>query len=270
MSNNIVPTTETNIPGVELIYLEDLDVAGIHIRGLARLLDCDMSLVRRLLEGEAFKHILEAQIQTPGGIQGAVFILEEGVVEVLEKIQDSARIKQETRDAARNLYRQFAKAGFKLYTMLHVAPHKLKQKVDDFVIPKTYAEALLEAGRLAQELELTQLKLEAAKPAIEFAEAIAVSDESIDFNEFAKIIGTGRTRLFRMMRKAGVILQQSNLPYQKWIDAGYFEATEIVGANGVNVYAMVTGKGQLWLQQKLAPYFSRREENQEHQTELPI
>jgi anti-repressor protein len=127
-----------------------------------------------------------------------------------------------------------------------------KQKQEAIpALPQTYLEALKALVAATEREEAALAQLEAAKPAIEFAEAIAVSDETIDFNEFAKLVGTGRTRLFREMRKAGVILQQSNLPYQKWMDAGYFEVTEIVGANGVNVYALVTGKGQLWLQQRL-------------------
>ncbi|MGL4947084.1 MAG: hypothetical protein ACRC4X_05400 [Cetobacterium sp.] len=107
MSNNIVTTSETNIPGVELIYLPEIDAAGIHYRGLARLLGCDAMTVQRAAEVVTLEYMLEAQIQTEQGLRTVTFILEEGVIEVLEKIQDSTRIKKETRDIARQLYRQF-------------------------------------------------------------------------------------------------------------------------------------------------------------------
>ncbi len=125
-------TTETNVPGVELIYLEDQDVAGIHIRGLARLLGCDQKTVQRLTEGVTPQRLLNVEIQTGGGFQGVTFVLEDGVVEILEKLIDGKH-KKETKDSARALYRQFARAGFKLYTMLKVAPDRLKVKIDSYV-----------------------------------------------------------------------------------------------------------------------------------------
>jgi len=128
MTSEIVPT-QTLIPGVELIYLEDRDVAGIHIRGLARLLDCHQQTVANAVEGVNLDQVLEVGIDTGSGFQGVKFILESGVIQVLESIMDGKN-KKETKDSARDLYRRFAVAGFKLYTMLKVAPEALKAKVD--------------------------------------------------------------------------------------------------------------------------------------------
>jgi hypothetical protein len=148
MSENIVAISETNVPGVELIYLEDLDVAGIHYSGLARLLGCNPETVQNAAEAVKFEHVFEAEIHTAQGLRTVKFILEQGVIEVLEKIQDSTRIKKETRNAARQIYRQFAKAGFKLYAMLQVAPHKLKQQVDAHV---EYIDKQIKLQRLCTE-----------------------------------------------------------------------------------------------------------------------
>lgn len=148
MAENIVPT-QTSVPGVELIYLKDQDVAGIHGRGLAKLLGCPPMTIQRLVEGVTFEHLLEVEIQTGGGIQGVTFILESGVIQILKAIRRSGRIKQTTKDAAEDLYDRFAVAGFKLYTMLKVAPEALKEKVDRHVEE-------LEVLRMRQEV----LKLE--------------------------------------------------------------------------------------------------------------
>ena len=123
MANRIVPT-HTHASGVELIYLEDRDVAGINIRGLARLLECNPEAVYRQVKGVSSDLVFRAEIHTEGGLQGVRFILEEGVVQILEAIMDGKH-KQETKDAAKSLYRRFARAGFKLYVMLQVAPSKL-------------------------------------------------------------------------------------------------------------------------------------------------
>ena len=132
MADSIVPT-QTNLPGVELIYLSDRDVAGIHYRGLARMLDCDVKTVSRAAETVTLEDVVELEIETPQGLRTVTFLLESGVIQVLKTIRRSSRIKQETRDNAEDLYDRFAMAGFKLYTMLTVAPEALKEKVDQHI-----------------------------------------------------------------------------------------------------------------------------------------
>ena len=119
-------------------------------------------------------------------------------------------------------------------------------------IPQTYAEALLEAGRLALENEKLTAKIKEDAPLVDFADAVRFSDDSVDFLTYAKMINTGRTRLFRKMREAGIIMKHTTLPYQAWLDAGFFEVSQEVTPDGkLRPFALVTGKGQLWLKQKL-------------------
>lgn len=153
------------------LYLEDKDVAGIHTRGLAKLIGCDPKTVQNALEGvkeSCFENcetvtgivfegvnkglFLDAKIQTAGGPQTVTFILENGVVEILERIADS-KCKQETKDSARRLYRQFARAGFKLYAMLKVDPDALKKKVDAH---KVFSRDSVEYIEAAKKLETVQ------------------------------------------------------------------------------------------------------------------
>jgi hypothetical protein len=123
--NNSISTAQHYLEGEGLIYLPDINKAGIHVRGLAKLLKCDTDSISRLSKGVGVNEILEAEIKTVGGIQSTKFILEDGVVNLLEIIQDSARVKAETKKEAKLLYRRFARAGFKLYAMMQVAPEKL-------------------------------------------------------------------------------------------------------------------------------------------------
>jgi phage antirepressor YoqD-like protein len=56
-------------------------------------------------------------------------------------------------------------------------------------------------------------------------------------------------------------MKKSTIPYQKYIDASYFEVSQEILESGQLVpFALVTGKGQLWLHQKLTEkeYITRR------------
>lgn len=66
------------------------------------------------------------------------------------------------------------------------------------------------------------------KHKIEFYEDVAGSDSTAEIGTVAKILGfknVGRNILFDILRKQG-ILQSNNIPYQKYVDNGYFRVIE--------------------------------------------
>jgi anti-repressor protein len=89
-----------------------------------------------------------------------------------------------------------------------------------FAIPQTYAEALQLAADQAKELLL-------AKPKVDFYDTVANSDSLLSMADVAKVLdkGIGRNRLFKLLRSRG-ILQGNNVPYQRFVDAGYFKVVE--------------------------------------------
>ena len=94
---------------------------------------------------------------------------------------------------------------------------------DMFTIPKTLPEALRYAAELAE-------KIEQDKPKVIFAETCLKSTDSILIRELAKIakhdgIDTGEHKLYTKLKKWG-LLMPNNEPYQRYINAGYFEVTE--------------------------------------------
>lgn len=98
-------------------------------------------------------------------------------------------------------------------------------------------------------------KIEQDKPLVDFANHVSASENLIDMGTMAKLaenenIRLGRTRLFKWLRKKG-ILMSNNLPYQRYIEAGYFEVKESVREfpTGTVIFpqTMVTGKGQQYL-----------------------
>ena len=90
---------------------------------------------------------------------------------------------------------------------------------------------------------------------MEFANQVGNSSNLIDINAMAKLarnmnIPIGRNRLFYWLRK-NRILMQNNLPYQEYIERGYFAVKESVfetdSMTKTYQQTYVTGKGQQYL-----------------------
>lgn len=123
-----------------------------------------------------------------------------------------------------------------------------------YKIPQTYAEALLEAGRLALENEKLIAQAKENEPKVKCFNELMDSKNAIDFMEFSKIIGIGRTKLFAKCRELG-ILMNTNRPYQNFIDNGYFRVIESTYTQGdiTRSYTktMILPKGQAYITKKL-------------------
>ncbi len=105
------------------------------------------------------------------------------------------------------------------------------------------------------------------QPLVEFAEQVAVTENLIDMNEMAKLareenVPIGRNRLFGWLRSRG-ILMGNNLPYQRFIDRGYFAVKESVFETGsmskTYQQTFVTGKGQRFVIGLLKKYYGKGE-----------
>ena len=93
------------------------------------------------------------------------------------------------------------------------------------------------------------------QPLVEFANQVSDTTNLIDMNAMAKLaveekIPIGRNRLFKWLRKNG-ILMSDNLPYQRFIDRGYFAVKETVfevdSMTRTYQQTLVTGKGQSYI-----------------------
>lgn len=124
-----------------------------------------------------------------------------------------------------------------------------KQKTHQ--IPQSYSEALLEAGRLAQENEKLTAQIKQSAPLVNYAQQVKLTDDLIDFNTFAKSLRWGRNRLMAKLRDLNILIKDSTLPYQQYCDRGYFEVKQEINNGRLYHYAVITGKGQIWLKNKL-------------------
>ncbi len=103
------------------------------------------------------------------------------------------------------------------------------------------------------------------KPLVEFANQVAGTDNLIDMNAMAKLaraenIPVGRNNLYGWLKRMGVLMS-NNLPYQQYIDRGYFAVKESVfevdGMKKTYQQTLVTGKGQRFVINLLKKYYGK-------------
>ena len=190
-----------------------------------------------------------AEMPTPGGKQKVIIINESGLYSLilLSKLPDAKSFK---RWVTSEVLPALRKNG----------SYSIAEKPDSYTIEDPAARA----RRWAEEYEekrALEIKIEEDKPKVEFAEQVSIAKASdcIDFSAMAKIIKDhdipiGRNKLFELARKFKW-LRSNNEPYQNYINQGYFTVIEYVRNGKPMTKTMVTGKGQLYITQKILNYY---------------
>lgn len=130
-------------------------------------------------------------------------------------------------------------------------------------VPTTMTEALELALAQSKQIDIQQIYINKTKDDVEFSHAVRSSKKGVLLEEFANAAGLGRNRLFKWLREAGILREDKhtrysqihNVPYQRYIDAGYFELkrgwfSTPRGEERENT-TLITGKGEKWLTIKL-------------------
>lgn len=140
------------------------------------------------------------------------------------------------------------------------------EKVEEVLLnPDTI---ILLATRLKNEQEermRLEAQIEADAPKVELAEQCLMASISISLNEFCKVLyrendlEIGSHRLFRFLRERKV-LQANNLPYQSYMQRGWFDNTQEQDCVGSNIItyptARITPKGQMGVLRLLKKYYN--------------
>ena len=110
---------------------------------------------------------------------------------------------------------------------------------------------------LQRRIDDANKEIEKLKPAAEFAYQICSSKDAIDIGNCAKVLNRniGRNNLFEFLRNRK-ILQQDNIPYQKYIDSGYFRVIETKytipsGETKISLKTLVLQKGVAYINKLL-------------------
>lgn len=122
----------------------------------------------------------------------------------------------------------------------------------DFIIQ--LATTLKEEKQRRMEAEA---KIAADEHKVDFYNAVGSTSATLTVERFAKLvteklgINTGRNRMFQWLRKNG-FLQANNMPYQRYINNGWFKTYEVIKAGHAFTVPSITGKGQQKLFEKFA------------------
>lgn len=126
---------------------------------------------------------------------------------------------------------------------------------DDDLIARALVMAQKKIELREQQLKENDAQLKLQKPKVDFADHVTDSDNAIDMGTFAKYaqkqgITMGRNTLFKWLRDQGVLMD-NNVPYQRYLNAGWFRVIENIYNTGSGQYTthktLVTGRGQVAL-----------------------
>lgn len=121
-------------------------------------------------------------------------------------------------------------------------------------------ERVMARGLLASQKVIENLnqQLLEAKPKVDFYNAVADSKTAIPMDQVAKVLsipGVGRNKLFQLLRDMKV-LQSNNIPYQEYVDRGYFRVIESKytkpnGETNISIKTLVYQRGVDFIRKKL-------------------
>lgn len=116
---------------------------------------------------------------------------------------------------------------FKRWVTSEVLPSIRKYGSFFVDIPKTLPECLVAYANEIKAHEETKRELAIAKPKAEFYDTVANTESLLSVGDTAKLLdmGVGRNNLFKFL-KEHKILMKDNMPYQQYVDRGYFKVVE--------------------------------------------
>lgn len=125
-------------------------------------------------------------------------------------------------------------------------------------VPQTYAQALLEAGRLAQLAEEQAQQLALAAPKVEFVDKfVQASTGSKTFRQVCKLLKVNEREFRAFLEARGVMYRLGGewVPYAQHLDAGRFEVKAgVAGNEHAYTATRFTAKGVEWIAGEWAKY----------------
>lgn len=110
-----------------------------------------------------------------------------------------------------------------------------------------------------REIANLKAKAELDAPKVAFADAVHNTESGITVEKFVKLlfdekgVCIGRNKMFQLLRSLGY-LRDNNMPYQKYLESGYFTTCEVLRNGMPFVVTLITGKGQTKLFSKIQNY----------------
>lgn len=98
-----------------------------------------------------------------------------------------------------------------------------------------------------QKVAEQQQKLKEQETPVAIYNLAISANNTLSMLEVSKSLGLGRTTLYKILRAEGIIMKDSTMPYQRYLDSGYFKVVERPRASGDTIIndpaTRVTAKG---------------------------
>jgi anti-repressor protein len=146
-------------------------------------------------------------VDTPGGRQQMIAVTEAGLYSLM-LISRSPKVNRFKRWVTHEVIPQLRRTGS--YSVQHQ-------------IPQTYAAALRLAADETERAEKAERQIAIDAPKVEAFDNLMDADGYYDFLSAGKILGVGRTTLFRRLREIGVLIPNTRMPYERY--AHHFKVT---------------------------------------------
>jgi anti-repressor protein len=248
---NQLAVKEVNFNGDTLIAAQDQTTEKVYIavrwvcEGIGLTLDQAKRQIKNIKEDLVVsKGVSNLTLPTNGGIQ-EVFCIELDFLPIwLAKISITPKMQSDSPETVNKLVEYQLKAKD---VLANAFIHNVTQ-----IVPKSYKEALLALVESIEEKE----KLEAEKlillPKAEVYDTFIDGSNVQKMNDVAKSLGYGRNKLFDFLREQKVLMKD-NLPYQSYINRGYFQVKETPIRKG----SFITNKSQTYATAKGVEYIDK-------------
>ena len=156
---------------------------------------------------------------TPGGKQNTIIINESGLYSLILKSK-LPEAKQFKRWVTSDVLPSIRKDGGYISISNEMS--------DEEIMAKALVVAQKTIERKNLELQEQKKIILEQQPKVEFYDDVAGSKDAVAMKEVAKVLGIkgmGRNKLFKFLRDKK-ILDRNNMPYQEYVDRGYFRVIE--------------------------------------------
>ena len=156
---------------------------------------------------------------TPGGKQNTIIINESGLYSLILKSK-LPEAKQFKRWVTSEVLPSIRKDGGYISISNEMS--------DEEIMAKALVVAQKTIERKNLELQEQKKIILEQQPKVEFYDDVAGSKDAVAMKEVAKVLGIkgmGRNKLFKFLRDRK-ILDRNNMPYQEYVDRGYFRVIE--------------------------------------------
>ena len=198
------------------------------------------------------------QLSTPGGIQKFTIISESGLYTLLFALQPRKargvsneeverrweKLHQFKRWVTHDVLPSIRKRG------MYATPMTARQMIESPDFARTVLEALIAEQEKNAAL---QQKIEADAPKVLFSDTVEDRGQYVGLGTFAKMLyndetHVGRQKLIRWLRSNNYFIQKAPLPYQEYINKGwFFVKTKIISTGEAIPVTLITPKGQIAL-----------------------